>query len=96
MTYLRWLMGIALIGLFILVKPPESPDTLQSVSAQLEFDDSPMEGRDYVYYVVQPGDTVYGLVQKFRISTEESILQMNPHLRSERLTANERIRIPLE
>jgi LysM repeat protein len=55
----------------------------------------PLEGRNFVYYTVQPGDSLASVERRFRISSIEAILDLNPDLDSGRLQPGRRIRIPI-
>lgn len=48
---------------------------------------------EFFYYQVKPGETVYGLINRFEIS-EAELFSLNPELEEHGLKADQRIRIP--
>jgi LysM repeat protein len=63
---------------------------------QPHYERSTLEGRDFVYYTVQPGDTIEMLQRKFRIPKRETIEVLNMGLDTEKLPLNHQIKIPLK
>ncbi len=65
------------------------------LTASTRYQQTPIEGRNFVYYTVQPGDSFNLILRKFRIASGQAVLALNPGLSVEHLSANERIKIPL-
>ncbi|MGH9858311.1 MAG: LysM peptidoglycan-binding domain-containing protein [Acidobacteriota bacterium] len=61
-----------------------------------EYERSTLEGRDFVYYTVQPGDTLSMLEKKFRIPNRDAIQELNPDIDPRDLPVNKQIKIPLQ
>ena len=61
-----------------------------------KYERSTLEGRDFVYYTVQPGDTLSMLEKKFRIPHRDAIQELNPDLDPRDLPVNKQIKIPLQ
>ena len=97
MSFFRGFLGFVLLLLLAIPGKPfrQDPTPVLSV-AVLQKNLKPLDGRDYVYYTVQPGDSLSLLARKFRIASTASVLEMNPGLNEDRLPLNERIKIPLE
>jgi len=94
MKYLRWFLGFILIVLLILLYDYRRESRpLQMIEPRYE--SSMLEGRDYVYYTVQSGDTLPLLERKFRIPSQEAILELNPGIDPDNLPVNRQIKIPL-
>jgi hypothetical protein len=92
--FLRWFLGFILFTLAILAwQEGRTFDQKQVIRPKLER--STLEGRDFVYYTVQPGDTLAGLERKFRIPASEAIQTLNPDLNPQKLPVNRQIKIPL-
>ncbi len=96
MKYLRWLLG-----LFLLLLAAASYDARKSSPesipvARAVYEHTPLQGRDYVYYTIQPGDTLAILQRRFRIPSDRAILALNPDLDPDRLPVNRRIKISLQ
>ena len=95
MKFLRWFLGFILCTLtFLAWQESRSVDQKQVVQPKLER--SALEGRDFVYYTIQAGDTLDGLARKFRIPAREGILTINPGLNAGKLPVNQQIKIPLQ
>ena len=94
MNFLRWFLGFVLFLLtFLAWQESRSVDSKQVIQPKLER--STMEGRDFVYYTVQGGDTLDSVARKFRIPDSEAILSLNPGMNRDQLPVNHQIRIPL-
>lgn len=60
------------------------------------YERSPLPERDFVFYTVQPGDTLSMIERKFRTSSRETVLALNPDVDPDRLPAGKRMKIPLQ
>ena len=94
MKFLRWFLGFILFMLTVLAWQGMR-STHQKEVIQPKYERSTLEGRDFVYYTVQPGDTMDMIERKFRIPTREAIETLNPGLDPEKLPVNQQIKIPL-
>jgi LysM repeat protein len=95
MKFLRGFLGVLLFVLVALTWE-QNRNRNESEVIQPQYERSTLEGRDFVYYTVQPGDTLSMLERKFRIPTREAIENLNPDLNSEDLPVNKQIKIPLK
>ena len=95
MRFLRGFLGVFLLAL-VLLAWEQNRQTNQSGVIQPQYERSTLEGRDFVYYTVQPGDTLSMLEKKFRIPTRDAIQELNPDLNPEDLPVNRQIKIPLQ
>ena len=94
MRFLRWFLGLILLMLTVLaLQGARSVD--QKEVLQPKYERSTLEGRDFVYYTVQPGDTIEMLQRKFRIPTREAIEALNSGMDFQKLPINHQIKIPL-
>ena len=94
MRYLRVALGFFLFLLLLAFANHHEETDFSPASA--EFDQAPLAGRDYVFYTVQPGDTLQSVTRRFRVMSEDAILAINPDIDEDRLPVNERIKIPLQ
>lgn len=92
---LRGFIAFCLILLVLLIEDWQANRTSNAVM-QPQYEQAPLEGRDFVYYTVQPGDSIYSIQKKFRVASEDSILKMNPELDPDRLPTTAEIKIPLQ
>ena len=95
MNALRVLLVIFLAMLFWTAIPITNRDTKSVHPAISEPAVAPLEGRNFVFYVTQPGDTLRSLERKFRVADGNEILELNPGLPSDKLPAGRRIKIPI-
>ena len=95
MRFLRGFLAVFLLVL-VLLAWEQNRKTNQSGVIQPQYERSTLEGRDFVYYTVQPGDTLSMLEKKFRIPTRDAIQELNPELNPEDLPVNRQIKIPLQ
>jgi LysM repeat protein len=97
MNFLRGFSGFILLLLLALPAKPfrQNPEPIVS-TVKSENDLQPLNDRNFVYYTIQPGDTLSLLARKFRIASSAAILDLNPGLNEDRLPVSERIKIPLE
>jgi LysM repeat protein len=95
MKFLRGFLGF-LLFLLVALNWEQNRHRNESEVIQPQYERSTLEGRDFVYYTVQPGDTLSMLERKFRIPTREAIQNLNPDLNSEDLPVNKQIKIPLK
>ena len=95
MNALRVLLGLMLLILLLVAVPITNRDTRAVRSVAPQHNTSQLEGRDFVYYVIQPGDTMNSLEHKFRVASESRIVDLNPGLATDRLPTGHRIKIPL-
>jgi LysM repeat protein len=94
LKFLRWFLGFILLMLTVLaLQGTRSSDRKEVI--QPKYERSTLEGRDFVYYTVQPGDTLEMLQRKFRIPTREAIETLNAGLNNEKLPIHHQIKIPL-
>ena len=94
MKFLRWFLGCVLFMLtFLAWQENRSDDQRQVIQPKLER--STLDGRDFVYYTVQGGDTLDSVARKFRIPTQQAIESLNPGLNPQKLPVNHQIKIPL-
>ena len=94
MKFLRWFLGLILLMLTVLaLEDTRSSDRKEVI--QPRYERSALEGRDFVYYTVQPGDTIDILQRKFRIPTREAIETLNSGINGEKLPIHHQIKIPL-
>jgi LysM repeat protein len=96
MKFLRWFLIFFLLLLILSARTVQNQAAHSRDPAQPQREATSLEGRDYVYYTVQAGDTLAMLTRKFRVPSEDSILQINPDLKGDRLPVNKRIKIPLQ
>src|SRR5262249_25888516 len=82
--FLRILLAIFFVVLLITAPRLQSTTSRQTVAGQQQA--KPLQGRNFVYYTTQAGDTLSTLERKFRVSSQQAILDMNPGLNSEKLT----------
>jgi hypothetical protein len=95
MKFFRWFLGIVLL-LVIFSAQSEIRQNFHPMQPALpQKENLLLEGRDFVYYTVQPGDTLGILRKKFRVPSEDSILQLNPEIKHDQLSPNQRIKIPI-
>ena len=94
MKFLRWFLGFILLMLTLLAWQEGRPADESQVT-QPKLERSTLEGRDFVYYTVQAGDTLDLLARKFRLPTPEAIESINPGLNAQKLPVSRQIRIPL-
>jgi LysM domain len=95
MKFLRGFLGFILFMLIVLTWE-QNRNRNESEVIQPKYERSTLDGRDFVYYTVQPGDTLSMLEKKFRIPTREAIQDLNPDLNPEDLPVNRQIKIPLK
>ena len=96
MTFLRWLLVI-LLFLMLLAVPHSGKHNGPSFQvAAIQYERAPLEGRDYVLYTVQVGDTMESLERRFRVPSMEAILKLNRDLDPDHLPIDEQIKIPLQ
>lgn len=95
MKFLRGLLGLFLL-LLVVSAERQPASTYSSAVVEAEKNQVPLQGRNYVYYTVQPGDTLALIERKFRIASPDKLLQLNPDLDSGKLDINSRIKIPLD
>ncbi|MCI0603952.1 LysM peptidoglycan-binding domain-containing protein [bacterium] len=95
MKFFRGFLGFILFVLVALTWE-QNRNRNESEVIQPQYERSTLEGRDFVYYTVQPGDTLSMLEKKFRIPTREAIRDLNPDINSEELPVNKQIKIPLK
>jgi LysM domain-containing protein len=94
LKFLRWFLGFILLVLTLLAwQEGRSVHLKQVIEPKLER--STLEGRDFVYYTVQAGDTLDSLARKFRIPTADAIQAQNPGLNPAKLPVSKQIKIPL-
>jgi LysM repeat protein len=93
---LRFLRGLVIVGLLLLVVAGIDTSDDATAILQPQYERTSLPGRDFVYYTVQPDDSLNLVVRKFRVSSVEAILALNPQLEDDRLTAGDRIKIPLQ
>jgi FOG: LysM repeat len=96
MKFLRWFLVFFLLLLVLSARSVQNQAVHFREPAEPQREAASLEGRDYVYYTVQAGDSLAMLTRKFRVPSEDSILQFNPDLKGDRLPVNERIKIPLQ
>lgn len=95
MRILRWFLGFLLFILaFVALENRKATNSVEVVAPKYER--TTLKGRDFVYYTVQPGDTLSMLERKFRIPARESILALNPGLNPDDLPVSKQIKIPLD
>jgi LysM repeat protein len=95
MKFFRGFLGFILIVLIVVAwEQNRQINRLQVI--QPKYERSTLEGRDYVYYTIQPGDTLSVLEKKFRIPTRNAIQELNPDLDPGDLPVNKQIKIPLK
>lgn len=92
---LRGFIGFLLIMLVLVIEDWQSNRPPNTV-IQPQYEQTPLENRDFVYYTLQPGDSLYSVQKKFRVATLDSIYKMNPDIDPEQLPPNAQIRIPLQ
>ena len=96
MKFFRWFLGILLL-LVIFSAQSEIRRNFRAMQPAIPLKETlPLEGRDFIYYTVQPGDTLTVLQKKFRVSSEDSILELNPDLNRDHPSPNHRIKIPMQ
>jgi hypothetical protein len=95
---MKLLRALSCLFLLMLVISAERQPASMYSSAVVEAEKNqvPLQGRDYVFYTVQPGDTLTIVERKFRIVSTDKLLQLNPDLDSGKLPVNRQIKIPLE
>ncbi len=95
---MKFLRGLLAFLLFLLVALAwdQNRKTNQSEVIQPKYERSTLEGRDFVYYTVQPGDTLSMLEKKFRIPSRNAIQELNPDVNPQDLPVNQQIKIPLQ
>lgn len=96
MKFLRGFLVFFLLLLVLSARSVQNQALHNRETAQLQKESLPLEGRDYVFYKVQAGDSLPGIARKFRVTSEDSILELNPGLKASRLPINQRIKIPLQ
>jgi len=94
LKFLRWFLGFLLFFLAVLAWQ-ENRVSNQGQVIRPKLERTTLEGRDFVYYTVQPGDTLASLERKFRIPGADGIQAMNPGLNVQKLPVNRQIKIPL-
>jgi len=96
MNFLRF-MGFLLLGLLLITVKSPLPERKWNFSktAAVEFERTALPDRDFVYYTVKSGDTLSVIMMKFRVVSQDVILEMNPSLDVNRLKAGTQIKIPL-
>ena len=95
MKFFRWLLASILL-IFLVLAWEQNRATNSSEVIQPQYERSTLKGRDFVYYTIQPGDTLSLLERKFRIPTRRAILELNPDLNPDELPVNRQIKIPLQ
>jgi hypothetical protein len=96
MNFLRWFLGILLLLIMFSAQSEIRKNFHPMQPALPQKENLLLEGRDFVFYTVQPGDTLAVVQRKFRVPSEDSILQLNPDLKRDHLTPNHRIKIPMQ
>ena len=95
MRFLRWSFAIMMILLLFVARDHQnkirSPQIIQP-----NYEQTSLQGRDFIYYTIQPGDTISLIERKFRVISRESILSLNPEIDPDRLPVKRRIKIPLQ
>ena len=95
MKFLRGFLAFVLFLLVVLTwqqnRTPEDSEVMQP-----KYERSTLKGRDFIYYTIQPGDTLSLLERKFRIPDRDAIQELNPELNPEDLPVNRQIKIPLQ
>jgi LysM repeat protein len=95
MRFLRGLSGLFL--LLLVLSAERQPSIVYSTSvAPSEDSHSAMPERNYIYYTVKPEDTLDSIEKKFRITSMDAVLRLNPELESGKLPVNRQIKIPLD
>lgn len=94
MKFLRWFLGFILFMLTVLAWQGLRSEGQKQVTLP-KYERSTLEGRDFVFYTVQPGDTMDMLERKFRIPTRDAIETLNPGIDPQKLPVNHQIKIPL-
>ena len=95
MKFLRGFLGAILFVLLVLAWDQKRHTTDPDVLVP-KYERSTLEGRDFVYYTVQAGDTLSMLEKKFRIPDQDAIQALNPDLNPRDLPVNKQIKIPLQ
>lgn len=95
MRILRGFLGFALFVLVVLAWEQNRAQSGGEVIVP-EYERSTLKGRDFVYYTIQPGDTLSMLEKKFRIPDRDAIQKLNPELDPQDLPVNKQIKIPLQ
>lgn len=95
---MKFFRGFLTFVLFVLVvltweqsRDSNDPDVIQP-----KYERSTLEGRDFIYYTIQPGDTLSMLERKFRIPDRNAIEELNPGINPQDLPVNRQIKIPLQ
>jgi LysM domain len=96
MKFLRWFLVFFLFLLIFSARSIQNQAAHFRTEAEPQREATSLEGRDYVFYTIQAGDTLEMVARKFRVPSEDSILEFNPDLKSNRLPVNQRIKIPLQ
>ena len=95
MKFLRGFLAFILFILVVLAWEQKRNTTERDVIVP-KYERSTLEGRDFVYYTVQPGDTLSMLEKKFRIPHRDAIQELNPDVDPRDLPVNKQIKIPLQ
>jgi hypothetical protein len=95
MKFLRGFLAFILFILVILAWEQKRNISDRDVIVP-KYERSTLEGRDFVYYTVQPGDTLSMLEKKFRIPNRDAIQELNPDVDPRDLPVNKQIKIPLQ
>jgi hypothetical protein len=95
MKFFRGFLGLVLLILVIL-NWQQNRRTNDSEVIQPKYERSTLQGRDFIYYTIQPGDTLSMLERKFRIPHRNAIEELNPGINPEDLPVNRQIKIPLQ
>ena len=95
MKFFRGFLSFLLLFLVVLTweqnRNSKDPEVIQP-----KYERSTLEGRDFIYYTIQPGDTLSMLERKFRIPNRNGIEELNPGLNPQDLPVNQQIKIPLQ
>lgn len=95
MNALRVLLVLFIAMLFWTAIPMTNRDTKSVHPANAAPAVAPLEGRNFIFYVTRPGDTLGSLERKFRVADGNEILELNPGLPSDKLPTGHRIKIPI-
>lgn len=70
--------------------------TAQSTPAVAEAKSSVLEGQEYIYHIVQPGDTLWAIAQKHPGTTVDDIKRLNSGVNLKKLPVGKRIKVGVQ
>jgi hypothetical protein len=98
MRFLRALGALLLLVLLFSYNSRSAQDPAAAAGfshPSIRYEQTPIEGRNFVYYTVQNGETFSQVLRKFRVASARKVLDLNPDMDADHLPTGFRLKIPL-